>query len=80
MKKFFQEAKRVASTGYGKLAVVAGGVGAAGLAHADTTTIDTSQVVATILGGLAAIGAIGIAVLSVYGTIAIYNWVKRPIK
>ncbi|MCO5415219.1 major capsid protein [Ralstonia mojiangensis] len=78
MNKFSQVAKRVGSSVYGKTAVVAGGLGLAGLAHADGP--DVSAVVAVITGGLAAIGLIGVAVLSVYGTIAIYNWVKRPIK
>jgi len=77
MNKFFQLSKRVA----GKVAIGAVAAGGAVAAHAQTApTVDTTQVVATITGGLAAIGSIGIAVLSVYGVIAIYNWVKRPIK
>jgi hypothetical protein len=73
MNKFFQVSKR--------LAVGAVAAGAAVAANAQAApSIDTASVVATINGGLVAIGAIGLAVLGVYGTIAIYNWIKRPIK
>lgn len=77
MGKFFQGVKRISQ----KAAVAFGG-GAAVVAHAQAAPSgpDVSAVVAVITGGLAAIGLIGVAVLSVYGTIAIYNWVKRPIK
>lgn len=77
MSKFFQGVKRVSQ----KAAIAFGVSGAAVVAHAQTSSgPDVSAVVAVITGGLAAIGLIGVAVLSVYGTIAIYNWVKRPIK
>ena len=73
MNKFFKVSKR--------LAVGAVAAGAAVAANAQAApSIDTASVVATINGGLVAIGAIGLAVLGVYGTIAIYNWIKRPIK
>jgi|GEM_PF-1614623 Inovirus Coat protein B len=82
MNKFFNAGKALVARGCGKALVVASGVGLAGAAHAQTsgTTVDVSSVVSTIHGGLAAIAAIGLAVLGVYGAIAIYNWVKRPIK
>lgn len=81
MNKFFNAGKALVARGCGKALVVASGVGLAGAAHAQTgTTVDVSSVVSTINGGLAAIAAIGLAVLGVYGAIAIYNWVKRPIK
>lgn len=78
MGKFFQGVKRISQ----KAAVAFGVGGAAVVAHAQAVPSgpDVSAVVAVISGGLAAIGLIGVAVLSVYGTIAIYNWVKRPIK
>ncbi|MHA6848542.1 major capsid protein [Ralstonia syzygii] len=61
-----------------KVGVGAGIAAAAGSALADGP--DVSAVVTTIGTGVAAVAAIGVAVLSVIATIAIYQWVKRPIK
>ncbi|WP_394474983.1 major capsid protein [Ralstonia mannitolilytica] len=63
-----------------KVAVGAGAVAVAGSAMAESTGVDVSSVVSTINGGLAAIGAIGVAILGIAAVVAIYNWVKRPIK
>ncbi len=67
-----------------KVLVGAGAVVAAGSAMAQTATttgsVDVSSVVSTLSGGLTAIGAIGVAILGLAAVVAIYNWVKRPIK
>lgn len=50
----------------------------AGGAHAATTTsIDTTDIVATISGGVTAISAIGVAVISLIVVIKLYKWVQR---
>ncbi|WP_425219095.1 major capsid protein [Ralstonia solanacearum] len=61
-----------------KVGVAAGAVGVAGSAMADG--VDVSGVVNTIGTGLAAIGAIGVAILGLAAVVAIYNWVRKPIK
>lgn len=65
-----------------KVGLGAGAVAAAGSAMAQSSgqSVDVSSVVSTINGGLAAIGAIGVAILGIAAVVAIYNWVKRPIK
>lgn len=63
--------------GAGAVAVIASG---AAMAQPSGSTVDVAQVVSTINGGLAAVGAIGVAILGIAAVVAIYNWVKRPIK
>lgn len=41
------------------------------------TTIDTTEIVATISGGVTAISAIGVAVISLIVVIKLYKWVQR---
>lgn len=57
-------------------------VGAAGLAaatgaNAQAVTIDTTDIVSTISGGVTAISAIGVAVISLVVVIKLYKWVQR---
>jgi len=63
-----------------KVAAVAGAVGASGAAMADTTGVDVSSTVSLLGTGVAAIGLIGAAILGLAGVVAIYNWVRKPIK
>lgn len=42
-----------------------------------TTTIDTTEIVATISAGVTAISAIGVAVISLVVVIKLYKWVQR---
>jgi hypothetical protein len=49
----------------------------AGGAHAAATTIDTTDIVATISAGVTAISAIGVAVISLVVVIKLYKWVQR---
>lgn len=51
----------------------------AGGAHAAvaTTTLDTTDIVAVISGGVTAISAIGVAVISLVVVIKLYKWVQR---
>ena len=46
-------------------------------AHAAGATIDTTDIVATITGGVTAIAAIGTAVISLVVVIKLYKWVQR---
>ena len=48
-----------------------------GAATAAPTTIDTTEIVATITAGVTAISAIGVAVISLVGVIKLYKWVQR---
>ncbi|MBB6590695.1 major capsid protein [Ralstonia solanacearum] len=65
----------------GLVAAVVMGAGSA-MAQTATTgaTVDTSAVTATLSNGLTAVGAIGVAILGLAALVALYNWVKRPIK
>lgn len=82
MKKGFNAVKELAIRARQK-ALIGGVAAALGTvatgAHA-AGDLDVSAVVTVIASGAAAIASIGVAVLSIYGTIAIYQWVKRPIK
>ena len=40
-------------------------------------TIDTTEIVSTISGGVTAISAIGVAVISLVVVIKLYKWVQR---
>ena len=53
------------------------GLAVAGGASAATTTIDTTDIVATISAGVTAISAIGVAVISLVVVIKLYKWVQR---
>ncbi|KEH07583.1 MULTISPECIES: major capsid protein [Delftia] len=46
-------------------------------AHAAGVTIDTTDIVSTITGGVTAISAIGVAVISLVVVIKLYKWVQR---
>lgn len=61
-----------------KAGVAAGVAVAAGSAMADG--VDVSAVVTTLGTGVAAIGLIGVAILGLAAVVAIYNWVRKPIK
>ncbi|CAJ0679466.1 MULTISPECIES: major capsid protein [Ralstonia] len=63
--------------GAGAVAVIASG---AAMAQTSGSTVDVTAVTDTLKGGLTAIGAIGVAILGIAAVVAIYNWVKRPIK
>jgi uncharacterized membrane protein len=49
----------------------------AGGANAQVATIDTTDIVSTISGGVTAISAIGVAVISLVVVIKLYKWVQR---
>ena len=68
---------RKAGASLARLSVVGGAAVAAGGAHAATTTIDTTDIVATISAGVTAISAIGVAVISLVVVIKLYKWVQR---
>lgn len=63
--------KAAKGTAIGAVAVVGGA------ANAAPTTIDTTEIVATISGGVTAISAIGVAVVSLVVVIKLYKWVQR---
>ncbi|MHA6915880.1 major capsid protein [Ralstonia pseudosolanacearum] len=63
-----------------KVALATGVAAASGAAMADTSGVDVSSVVTMLGTGLAAIGAIGVAILGLAAVVAIYNWVRKPIK
>ena len=63
-----------------KVALATGVAAVSGAAMADTSGVDVSSVVTTIGTGLAAIAAIGAAILGLAAVVAIYNWVRKPIK
>lgn len=66
-----------AGTSVARLAVV-GGTGLASMSGANAAvTIDTTDIVATISGGVTAISAIGVAVISLVVVIKLYKWVQR---
>ena len=46
-------------------------------AHAAGVSIDTTDIVSTISGGVTAISAIGVAVISLVVVIKLYKWVQR---
>ncbi len=71
MKKYLKQ------LGLGAAAVMAAG---SAMAQTTGTSVDVSAVTTTLGTGLAAIAAIGVAVLGLAAVVAIYNWVKRPIK
>lgn len=62
-----------------KVGLAAGAVGVAGSAMAEGG-VDVSAVVTTLGTGVAAIGLIGVAILGLAAVVAIYNWVRKPIK
>lgn len=61
----------------GRLAVVGSTALVASGAHAAGVTIDTTDIVATISGGVTAVSAIGVAVISLVVVIKLYKWVQR---
>lgn len=64
-----------------KLGLAAGAVAASGAAMAQSSSgVDVSAVVTTLGTGVAAIGLIGVAILGLAAVVAIYNWVRKPIK
>ncbi len=71
MKNFLKQ------VGLGAAAVMAGG---SAMAQTTGATVDTSAVTSTLNNGLTAVGAIGVAILGLAALVALYNWVKRPIK
>ena len=83
MKNLVNAVKRGVQTAPAALAN-AGKVAAAGTslvlasgAHAAGVTIDTTDIVSTISGGVTAISAIGVAVISLVVVIKLYKWVQR---
>lgn len=62
-----------------KVALATGVAAVSGAAMADTG-VDVSAVVTTLGTGVAAIGLIGVAILGLAAVVAIYNWVRKPIK
>ncbi|WP_296225712.1 major capsid protein [Ralstonia sp. UBA689] len=62
-----------------KVGFAVGTVGVAGSAMA-ADGVDVSAVVTTLGTGVAAIGLIGVAILGLAAVVAIYNWVRKPIK
>lgn len=46
-------------------------------AHAAPVSIDTTEIVSTISGGVATVSAIGIAVISLVVVIKLFKWVQR---
>ncbi|CAJ0709532.1 hypothetical protein LMG7143_01107 [Ralstonia thomasii] len=69
--------KALKQLGLGAMAVVAAG---SAMAQTAPSAVDVSSVVSTLGTGLAAIGLIGVAVLGLAAVVAIYNWVRKPIK
>ena len=61
----------------GRASVVGGATAVVSSAHAAGTTIDTTEIVSTISGGVTAISAIGVAVISLVVVIKLYKWVQR---
>ncbi len=53
------------------------GLAVAASSHAAGITIDTTDIVATISGGVTSISAIGVAVISLVVVIKLYKWVQR---
>ncbi|POR10942.1 major capsid protein [Diaphorobacter sp. LR2014-1] len=53
------------------------GLVVAGGARAQAVTIDTTEIVGTISGGVTAVSAIGVAVISLIVVIKLYKWVQR---
>ncbi|WP_324761325.1 major capsid protein [Ralstonia pickettii] len=66
------------NSNFKKGAFAVGAAVAAGSAMADG--VDVSAVVTTLGTGVAAIGLIGVAILGLAAVVAIYNWVRKPIK
>ncbi|MDR6731955.1 major capsid protein [Delftia lacustris] len=60
-----------------KVLVVGSTLALASGAHAAGVTIDTTDIVSTITGGVTAISAIGVAVISLVVVIKLYKWVQR---
>ena len=83
MKTLFNAVKRRAQAPATKLATAGKAVAAgstlalASGAHAAGVTIDTTDIVSTISGGVTAISAIGVAVISLVVVIKLYKWVQR---
>lgn len=83
MKTLFNAVKRRAQVSASELATAGKAVAAgstlalASGAHAAGATIDTTDIVATISGGVTAISAIGVAVISLVVVIKLYKWVQR---
>lgn len=59
------------------LIVVSAALATASGAQAAATTVDTTDIVATISAGVTAISAIGVAVISLVVVIKLYKWVQR---
>ncbi|GEM_PF-2274065 len=59
------------------LVVVASGLTLAGGAQATTFTLDPTDIITTITGGVTAISAIGVAVISLVVVIKLFKWVQR---
>lgn len=70
-------ARKAAALVSAPLVVAATGLTLAGGADATPFTIDTTDIVATISGGVTAISAIGVAVISLVVVIKLYKWVQR---
>lgn len=51
----------------------------AGSAHAAAFTLDVTDVVSTISGGVTALSAIGVAVLSLVVVIKLFKWAQRTL-
>jgi len=56
---------------------LAGGALVAAGANASAVAIDTTDIVATITGGVTTVSAIGIAVISLVVVIKLFKWVQR---
>lgn len=52
---------------------------AGGSAHAAAFTLDVTDVVSTITGGVTALSAIGVAVLSLVVVIKLFKWAQRTL-
>lgn len=74
MKKYLKQ------LGLGAAAAITAGSAMAQSSGTTSSGVDVSSVVTTLGTGLAAIGAIGVAILGLAAVVAIYNWVRRPIK
>lgn len=59
------------------LVAASAGLTLAAGARATPVSIDTTDIVATISGGVTAISAIGVAVISLVVVIKLYKWVQR---
>ena len=59
------------------VALVCNAAKGAAIGAVATTTIDTTDIVATISAGVTAISAIGVAVVSLVVVIKLYKWVQR---